>query len=489
MNLSTRTLIRIPVTALLVGLLMTAGCGGGGGAVGADASPSEATPEARAFVFPSPSPTVTASPRPTPSPTLAPTPKPSPTVAPSPKPSPSPTASPSPSPSGPTAYRVVDTNQATCYNDSAAIPAPGTGQAWYGQDAQLTRDPPSYAVDAARGLVTDNQTGLTWQRSPDTDGDGKVTSADKLTWAQAQARPAALNAVAYGGYRDWRLPTIKQLYSLIEFSGTDPNPLTTGTAGLVPFLDRSAFLFAYGDTAAGERVIDSQYASSTLYVGRSYSDAGKLFGVNFADGRIKGYGLLNNGVPKTFFVQCVRGNSSYGQNNFLVNGDWTISDRATGLMWCQGDSGVGMDWKAALAWVQARNAARYLGRSDWRLPNAKELQSLVDYSRSPDTTGSAALSPVFDCSRITNEARQVDYPCYWTSTTHASSGGAGSAAVYVSFGRAMGYMNGTWVDVHGAGAQRSDPKAGNPADYPKGRGPQGDAVRILNYVRLVRDMP
>jgi hypothetical protein len=43
-----------------------------------------------------------------------------------------------------------------------------------------------------------------------------------------------------------------------------------------------------------------------------------------------------------------------------------------------------------------------------------------------------------------------------------------------------------WLDVHGAGAQRSDPKSGNPTDYPKGRGPQGDAIRIYNYVRLVR---
>jgi hypothetical protein len=48
-------------------------------------------------------------------------------------------------------------------------------------------------------------------------------------------------------------------------------------------------------------------------------------------------------------------------------------------------------------------------------------------------------------------------------------------------------MNGTWMDVHGAGAQRSDPKSGDPADYPYGHGPQGDAIRIYNYVRLVRD--
>ena len=43
-----------------------------------------------------------------------------------------------------------------------------------------------------------------------------------------------------------------------------------------------------------------------------------------------------------------------------------------------------------------------------------------------------------------------------------------------------------FVDVHGAGAQRSDPKVGDPAMFPHGRGPQGDVIRIYNYVRLVR---
>ena len=41
------------------------------------------------------------------------------------------------------------------------------------------------------------------------------------------------------------------------------------------------------------------------------------------------------------------------------------------------------------------------------------------------------------------------------------------------------------MDVHGAGAQRSDPKTGSASDYPTGHGPQGDAIRIENYVRCV----
>ena len=42
------------------------------------------------------------------------------------------------------------------------------------------------------------------------------------------------------------------------------------------------------------------------------------------------------------------------------------------------------------------------------------------------------------------------------------------------------------MDVHGAGAQRSDPKTGNAGDYPQGHGPQGDVIRIDNYARCVR---
>ena len=159
-----------------------------------------------------------------------------------------------------------------------------------------------------------------------------------------------------------------------------------------------------------------------------------------------------------------------------------------------------MNWQEALAWAQSKNAVNHLGHSDWRLPNAKELQSIVDYTRSPDTTSSAAIDPLFTCTGITNEAGKADFPFYWTSTTHMSQGGGpdasaigGGYAVYVAFGRAMGYMTGGdpriagWLDVHGAGAQRSDPKVGNPARYPRGHGPQGDAIRIYNFVRLVRN--
>ena len=391
-------------------------------------------------------------------------------------------------------YPVVSTGQKSCYDNAHVIAAPKPGEAFYGQDAQHPGRATSYTLSADGLTVRDNVTGLTWTRSPDTDGNGAVTGADKLGFSRAQTLPAKLNAAKFGGFNDWRLPSIKELYSLFNASGLDVSgpDMSTLPANATPFLDTNFFKFAYGNPRDGDRVIDSQWATSTLYV----SGRRQMFGVNFADGRIKGYGLKrpDTGVEKTFFVLCVRGNPAYGKNDFHDNGDDTVTDRATGLMWTKADSGADLNWPAALAWVQKRNAQKFLGHDDWRLPSVKELQSLVDYSRSPDTSHSPAIDPVFTSTAFTNEARQVDWPFYWSSTTHVSQRGGG-AAMYVAFGRASGWMRPPGmttgelrlVDVHGAGAQRSDPKTGDPKMFPYGHGPQGDVIRIYNFVRLVRD--
>lgn len=360
-------------------------------------------------------------------------------------------------------YPIVDTSQAKCYDAAQAIPCE-TG--FSGQDAEYNGNAPRYQNNGD-GTVSDLVTGLMWQQNP----------GSKMTYAKAAA---GADSFSLAGYDDWRLPTIKELYSLILFDGTDVSGCN-GTCAATPFINTRYFHFSYGDTTAGERVIDSQFASSTKYVSTTMNGDETLFGVNFADGRIKGYGLQIRGQDKTFYVLYVRGNPSYGQNAFSDNGNGTITDSATGLTWMQADSGAGMDWQTALNYCEALELG---GSSEWRLPNAKELQSLVEYSRSPATSNSAAIHPIFSVSTITDESGQPDYPFYWSSTTHADSSGRGAFAAYVSFGRALGYMN-AWIDVHGAGAQRSDPKTGSASEYPQGHGPQGDAIRIENYVRCV----
>ncbi|MCP5501701.1 MAG: DUF1566 domain-containing protein [Leptospiraceae bacterium] len=388
-------------------------------------------------------------------------------------------------------YKVPDTAQTDCFNSTSGAVTACSGT---GYDADYNTVNQQSYTDNGNQTITDNVTGLMWSKSPDINGDGTVNASDKKTQTAAVSYCSDLSL---GGYTDWRLPDIKTLYSLMNFTGKDPSGSTT-TSTASPFIDSTKFIVGFGDTSAGERFIDGQYATTSIYnsctnLGGGYAET--MFGVNFVDGRIKGYPTSN----KTYYVYCVRGNTNYGLNNFVDNNDETISDKATSLMWQKNDT-KSTDFENAVSTCEKATTG---GHSDWRLPNVKELQSIVDYSRSPDITNSAAIDAKFNATSFTNEGGKTDYGYYWSSTTHAAynqdgSSYTGYAGSYVCFGRCLGYI-GSVYDVHGAGAQRSNYKqdvsltlgassakdtAGNTFYY---HGPQGDILRNSNMVRCVRN--
>jgi hypothetical protein len=261
------------------------------------------------------------------------------------------------------------------------------------------------------------------------------------------------------------------------------------------FIDTNYFHQPIGDVSIGEREIDAQVWSNTHYVDLIMMGDTAIFGYNFVDGRLKGYPKYSprDGTPNVFYFRMVRGNPNYGINDFSDNGDGTVTDHATGLMWQQSDDGNRYDWENALDYAEDLSLA---GHTDWRLPNAKELHSIVDYTRSPGTTFSPAIDPVFSCTSITDpDGYTGQYGYYWSSSPLQDGPNPYSDAVYFCFGRAQGMMerppnsgNYSILDVHGAGAQRNDPKTGNPLDYPDYFGPQGDVRYVFNFVRCVRDI-
>ncbi|WP_415718561.1 DUF1566 domain-containing protein [Maridesulfovibrio sp.] len=359
-------------------------------------------------------------------------------------------------------YPIVDSGQEACFDNSRQIQCPAKGDSFYGQDAQYKGNQPRYK-DNGDGTISDIVTGLMWVKA----------RGDKQSW---QAAIDGAEACRVGGYSDWRAPTIKELYSLIDFNG---RVMGAGSV-LTPFIDTDYFDFKLGDSSKGERLIDCQDWSATTYVGQTMGGNPTAFGVNFADGRIKGYGKTGRGSHSIKYIRYVRGNPDYGKNAFVNLKNGTVEDKATGLIWQQQDSAKQLNWQEALNYCENLNSA---GRIDWRLPNVKELQSIVDYTRSPKTSGSAAINPIF---KVTDKESY-----YWSSTTHMDGPMGTDHAAYIAFGRGMGYFapprstTKKWIDVHGAGAQRSDPKAGNPDNFPNGRGPQGDDIRIYNYARCV----
>ncbi len=350
-------------------------------------------------------------------------------------------------------FPIVSTGHIKFYDDKGEISKPSPGDPFYGQDAHYQKNVSSY-TDNDDGTVTDNITGLMWQ----------ANMGDKISFDEAKTKAENLTL---GGHDDWRMPTMKELYSLALFTGVFGGMNSVGY-----YLDTSVFDQPLGDP----RAIDAQTLSSTEYVSTTMNGNATVFGFNFLDGRIKGYPKR-----KTWHFRMVRGNTDYGKNDFVDNGDGTITDRATGLMWQQADDGTARDWEESLEYAEGLKLA---GHDNWRLPNIKELQSIVDYTRSPATTNSPAIDPLFNCTEIEDAGGNPgQYPFYWSATTFL---GRGSDATYIAFGKAMGKMNGQLMDVHGAGAQRSDPKSGNQNDYPQFKGPQGDVLWVYNYVRCVR---
>ena len=262
---------------------------------------------------------------------------------------------------------IVDTGQSKCYDNSKGIHCPKPGKAFYGQDGNYQDVIPAYR-DNRDGTISDMNTGLMWSKSLD---------KNKLSLEGAKALAKEMTLAAYN---DWRMPNIKELYSLIDFRGCAGFSNSTGMNSIpskaVPFINTDYFDFEFGDIASGERYIDAQWLSSTKYVSTTMDGSETLFGVNFADGRIKGYGYRRPGSfrdNKKIYVRYVRG-SEYGKNDFKDNRDGTVTDISTGLMWTQKTTGGAMNWQDALKYAED---LLYAGYDDWRLPNATEkLHSL-----------------------------------------------------------------------------------------------------------------
>ncbi|HEY9079717.1 DUF1566 domain-containing protein [Magnetovibrio sp.] len=344
--------------------------------------------------------------------------------------------------------RVPDTQQGSCFSTTAKIACPGKGQALYGQDAHYHGPAPSY-TDNADGTVRDAVTGLLWE---------KAHHAKRLGYGEAKA---ACQRLTIGGRTDWRLPTIKELFSLADFRGSQRRRFFIDDVFDLAEPDASVL---QGDRFAATHSTQmmGQTWSSTLYTGVHYGRPGveAAFFYNFLDGHIK---QAPTHGPTGLFYRCVSG-PEWGANDFVDNGDGTVTDRALGLTWQQSDDGQSRDWPQALRYCENLALA---GHDDWRLPNVKELQSIVDYTKN---------DPALDQRYL----RQSDKGAwFWSSTTHGDNI---SMASYVCFGKCV---SSSGIDTHGAGAQRSDPKTGDPSRWTS-LGGQKDAVRIYNAVRCVR---
>jgi hypothetical protein len=282
---------------------------------------------------------------------------------------------------------------------------------FYGQDADYLKGKAMSYTDNGDGTITDNVTGLTWSQ---------YQSERGMLWDEAKKYCKNL---ALGGYNDWRLPSLKELWSIRDFSSG------------WPYVDTTYFHFT-GDGSQGR--YQHTWSSNAYLVNTEDAAKNTVFATNDWTGHIKCF-------EGARYVRPVRG-QAYGENDFKDNGDSTITDIATGLMWAKDDSKVQLNWQEALKYAETSTLEGY---SDWRLPNVKELQSIVDYSGifpAIDTT-------YFNITSFNHADGRLDYPFFWTSTSafFGTDRPTYTHAWYVAFGYGVGKSG---HDLHGAGSVR-----------------------------------
>ena len=219
-------------------------------------------------------------------------------------------------------------------------------------------------------MVRDEVTGLTWEVKTD---DDSIHDVDNLyTWQEAQdGLIAQLNSDNFGGHSDWRLPTIKELFS-IAHKGLEN-----------PAIDQDYFQSIISSDSDG-------YWASTAY----FDDPLSAWQIRFMYGDI-----YHKDRSESNYACAVRG--AQNSSSLVDNGDGTVTDTATGLMWQQDESDA-MTWEAALTYCEDLELA---GHDDWRLPNVNELQTVIDYN---------AYEPAIDTSFFPGAMPQY----YWSSTTY-----------------------------------------------------------------------
>jgi hypothetical protein len=172
-------------------------------------------------------------------------------------------------------------------NCNGVRPLPDTGQTisytgTFGEDHdyQTSAMQPRFTVLNPVGVssvTVDNVTGLMWvtnPKDPCATCPGGYVSMGSFSWEQAMAQ---CEGIDYAGYTDWRLPNIKELSSIVDFTAQNPSINTT----------------YFMNTITGNNW------SSTTYVGGPAGAWNVVFSYGFINSNAKTFG---------YYVRCVRGN-------------------------------------------------------------------------------------------------------------------------------------------------------------------------------------
>jgi hypothetical protein len=296
---------------------------------------------------------------------------------------------PSCTPAGP-AFPLPDTGQRRCHSTTAATPCSGaTCTSLCGQDAEHGWDTTHPAIArysrsepvAGEPVVDDLVTGLGWQGCA-RGSTGRTCDSGAAIGTRWVDALAYCDALSWGGFDDWRLPDMFEGHSLMDY-------------GEASALDASVF-----PNAPTQASLTSTFYAPTP---QDYGSGVWLapFSANGGEVGVALHAELPSAAA-SYAVRCVRTKTGFAypasprERDTRIAAEPIVVDRVSGLSFqgclrgqtgpdCAG-LGTSSTWSEALDYCHTLSWA---GFGDWRLPNVKELRSIVDNSRphaAPDPT-------------------------------------------------------------------------------------------------------
>jgi len=366
-----------------------------------------------------------------------------------------------------------DTGQTNCYDAAGAVIVGCVGAAddgRYGRDAAATagvltktgvgaagfdftkiaNNGSTLAAGAALGsnpgdwaCTRDNTTGLDWEVKVPGSGFGFREVDETFTWfnsigstnggnaglsnggicsdggqCDTEKFVANVNAANLCGHNDWRLPSAHELKSIVHYGSSSPSIDST-------YFPNTSLAKPYWSATTAKNAVNAW--AVTFQTGVSLAlDKSMLFSVR----------LVRGGTPETSGA-CSAGNprinvfESTPTSDFDIHNNGTVTHMKTGLMWKR--CAEGQDWNGSTCvngadtpnWSTALSTAEastFAGHNDWRLPNVKELQSIVE---------ACGYEPAINTTVFPNTPPNVaDH--FWSASTYMPSPG-------YAWGVAFGY--------------------------------------------------
>ena len=285
----------------------------------------------------------------------------------------------------------VCTGQNKCYNNKKEIPCPAEGEDFFGQDAQYARlgycMPQNYSIDYSvenEPVVVDNNTGMMWQQ--------KIPPIEELYIEEVNGY---CNNLVYGGYDDWRLPSVTDFVTITDFGRYDPAIKTEYFPDYGSFwtsnkrVDRWSggdlphiYYYTYYYSSIFDFKEPLTFQTTTL----SYYEENTLLYQDY------------HNYPHSYNIRCVRGSdtesTTFTSQTFGKNLMWNYNNDTILVK----KTGAKHTWQEALEYCSELD---YAGISDWRLPNIRELYLTGNTGVHSSTTKMASLDS--DYSEISKE--------------------------------------------------------------------------------------